>query len=44
MSGSLEEATFSSDYQVSSSGLSQGNSHYSNSSGQRNSKIKNADN
>jgi len=34
MSGRLEEAT-SSDYQVSSNGLSHGNSYYSNSSGHR---------
>jgi hypothetical protein len=33
--GRLEEATSPPDYQVSSSGLSQGNSYYSNSSGQR---------
>jgi hypothetical protein len=35
MSGRLEEATSPSDYQVSSSGLSQVNSYYSYSSGQR---------
>ena len=35
MSGRLEETASPSDYQVSSSGLSQGNSYYSNSSGQR---------
>ena len=36
MSGRLEEATSPSNYQVSSSGLSQGKSHYSNSSEQKN--------
>jgi hypothetical protein len=35
MSGRLEETASPSDYQVSSRGLSQGNSYYSNSSGQR---------
>jgi hypothetical protein len=35
MSGRLEEATSPSDSQVSSNGLSQGNSYYSNSSGHR---------
>jgi hypothetical protein len=39
MSGRLEKATPSSDYQVSSSELSQGNSYYSYSSGQRKSEI-----
>jgi len=44
MSGRLEKATSPSDYQVSSSGLSQGNSCYLNSSGQRKLEIKNFDN
>jgi hypothetical protein len=39
MSDSLEEATSPSDYQMSNSGLSQGNSCYSNSSGHRKSEI-----
>jgi len=40
MSGRLEEATSPSDYHMSSSGLSQKNAYYSNSSGQRKLEIK----